>query len=60
MPEKLYRIPEVMDYLGMSRPTVYRYVSSGQLRSVKIGGARRVTESGLVEFVEAHAEGVRA
>lgn len=57
MADPLYKVPEVMEYLGMSRPTVYRYIRSGQLKSVKIGGLRRVTESALREFVNDHTEG---
>lgn len=56
MPESLYAVPDLMKYLGMSRPTIYRYIRTGQLESIKIGGSRRVTESALQRFIESHTE----
>jgi excisionase family DNA binding protein len=39
--------------LGIGRTKLYELMASGQLRSVKIGGARRVSATALAEFVAA-------
>lgn len=38
--------------LGLSRRTVYSLLATGALRSVKIGGARRVPSAAVREYVE--------
>lgn len=38
--------------LELSRTTTYALIASGQLRSVKIGRARRVPRSALTDFVD--------
>lgn len=35
--QKHYRIPEVMELLGLSQTTIYRMVSDGRLKLVKVG-----------------------
>lgn len=47
----LLRIPEVADRLAVSRAKVYELIASGQLRTVKIDGCRRVRTDDLVEYV---------
>jgi excisionase family DNA binding protein len=49
----LLTVPDVARRLGLSRSTVYDLITSRQLRSVKIGGARRVSVAALDEFVAA-------
>ena len=46
------KIPEVARRLDVSEPTVRRMVKSGRLPSVFIGGAYRVSETDLEEFLE--------
>lgn len=45
--QKLYRISEVLIQLDISRATLYRMVSAGKLRLVKVGktGSRITAES---------------
>jgi excisionase family DNA binding protein len=38
--------------LGLGRTTVYALIRDGELRSVRLGRARRVPYASLVEFVE--------
>jgi len=45
------KIPEVARRLDVSEKTARRYVKAGTLPSTFIGGAYRVTEEGLEEFV---------
>jgi excisionase family DNA binding protein len=46
------KIPEVARRLDVSEPTVRRMVKSGKLPSVFIGGAYRVSEEDLAEYIE--------
>ena len=46
------KIPEVARRLDVSEPTVRRMVKGGRLPSVFIGGAYRVSEADLEEFLE--------
>ena len=47
----LLRPTEAAARLGIGRTKVYELMRSGELRSVKIGGARRVSATALVDFV---------
>lgn len=42
--KQVYRVREAMDTLGVSRSTIYRLVSRGDLRLIKIGST---TSSGI-------------
>jgi len=42
----------VADYLRIGRTKVYELMATGDLRSVKIGRARRVTQAAVDQFVE--------
>jgi excisionase family DNA binding protein len=37
-------------------PTVYKLLKSGELKCVKIGGRKLVTESEIERFIKEHAE----
>ncbi len=47
----LYRVGEAAEVLSLSRAKVYELINSGALRSVRVGGARRVTAEDLAAFV---------
>jgi excisionase family DNA binding protein len=47
----LYRVPEAAWALGLSRAKVYELINSGALRSVRVGGARRIKVEDLAAFV---------
>ena len=48
----LYRIPEAMVLLSMSRTVIYEQIRAGRLRAVKEGRARRVSASAIADYVE--------
>jgi excisionase family DNA binding protein len=48
----LYRVREVTKSLAISERTAWNLVSSGQLRSVKIGNSTRIRLADLERFVE--------
>jgi hypothetical protein len=48
----LYKIPEVMAMLRMSRHVVYEQIRRGRLRTVKEGRATFITASAIRAYVE--------
>ncbi len=42
-----YTIPQAADYLGVSEPTIYRWMKDGLLSFYKIGGSTRFSQEGL-------------
>ena len=52
MPRILYPVKEAAQQLGMSVSYTRDLIASGQLRSVKIGHARRIPAEALHEYVE--------
>ncbi len=53
----LLTIREVVDRSALSRRTIYSLIRSGELPSVKIGGARRVREDDLDRFIAERRQG---
>ena len=52
VPERhLYRIPEAMQLLSMSRSVIYEQIRSGRLRTVNQGRVRLVPRVAIVEYV---------
>jgi excisionase family DNA binding protein len=49
----LFRPDEAAQRLGIGRTKVYELMARGELRSVKIGAARRVSAIALADFVAA-------
>ena len=47
----LLKIPEVMERLAVGQTKVYELMSSGELRSVKVGRSRRVPSGEVKRFV---------
>jgi len=47
----LYKIPEVMVLLSMSRSAVYEQIRAGRLRSVQQGRARLISATALRDYV---------
>jgi excisionase family DNA binding protein len=50
--QRWYTIPEAADYLGVSEPTIYRWMKKGILSFYKVGGSTRFTQEGLDVVVE--------
>jgi excisionase family DNA binding protein len=58
----LYRIPEAMRLLSLSRSVIYNQIRAGRLRSVKEGSARLIPADAITAYVallEAEAEAGR-
>jgi excisionase family DNA binding protein len=50
-PKIAYTVEEAAELLSLSRAQVYRLIEVGELGSLKIGKARRVSAEQLVEFI---------
>ena len=48
----MIRIEEAARRLGLGRSLTYRFIQTGELPSVKVGGARRVLVADLELFVK--------
>jgi excisionase family DNA binding protein len=46
-----YTVEQVAKMLHIGRDKVYELLRTGQLRSIKIGKLRRITEDQLTEFI---------
>ena len=51
-PQLLYRIPQVMRMLNMSRSVIFEQLRSGRLRSVRQGRTRLIPVSAVTEYVK--------
>jgi len=49
---QLHTVETVQQRLSVGRSTVFSLIASGELRSVKVGRRRLVTESSLAEFID--------
>ena len=50
---QLFSIDQVMERLGVGRNTIFNLLSSGQLRSVKLGRRRMISEAAICDFIAA-------
>jgi excisionase family DNA binding protein len=59
---RLYRIPDAMRLLSISRSTIYEQLQSGRLRSVHQGRSRLIPAAAIADYIalletEAQSEG---
>ena len=47
-----YSVVEAADYLGVSEPTIFRWMKDGQISFYKVGGATRFKKEGLDALFE--------
>jgi excisionase family DNA binding protein len=48
---RLHDIESVMDRLKLGRSKVFEVIASGELRSIKVGRRRLVSETALAEYI---------
>ena len=48
-----YDVPEVLRRLSVTRPTIYRFLRSGELRSFRLGSRRLISSEALADFIRA-------
>lgn len=49
---KWYTVQQAADYLGVSQPTIFRWMKQGSLSFYKVGGSTRFSQKGLDAVVE--------
>jgi excisionase family DNA binding protein len=49
---RLHNVESVMQRLGVGRSKVFELMAGGELRSVKVGRRRLVSEAALCSFIE--------
>lgn len=47
-------IDETAQRLNVSRQTIYRMLTDGELKGVKVRGATRIIEESIVDYMTAH------
>jgi excisionase family DNA binding protein len=47
-----FSIPEAAEYLGVSRPTLFRWMKKGVVSFYKVGGSTRFSKEGLDAVIE--------
>jgi excisionase family DNA binding protein len=52
VPVRLYRIPEAMRMLSLSRSVIYEQIRAGRLRSVTQGRTRLVPAAAISDYVD--------
>lgn len=52
---RLLKVTDVADRLQMGKSKVWEFIARGELESLKIDGARRVTEEQLADFIARRA-----
>jgi excisionase family DNA binding protein len=52
MERLLYRVPEVAEFLGVSKAKVYELIASEAMPSVRLDGCRRVRADDLRAYVD--------
>jgi len=53
--DKLYTVKEVSEILGMNQETIRRYLRNGIIRTIRVGGGRkihRITRDDLDDFIQ--------
>jgi excisionase family DNA binding protein len=58
---RLYRVPEAMAQLSISRTVIYEQIRSGRLRSVRQGRSRLIPAQAIADYIallidESHAD----
>lgn len=48
---KYYSVNEVAEMLSFSRPSIYKFIKDGNLKTIRINGQMRIKHSDLIEFI---------
>jgi excisionase family DNA binding protein len=50
-PQQLYRVPDAMQLLSLSRSVIYEQIRTGRLKSVTQGRTRLIPASAITDYV---------
>jgi excisionase family DNA binding protein len=51
-PRHLYRVPEAMRLLSMSRSVIYEQMRAGRLKFIKLGRSTLIPAAAITQYVE--------
>lgn len=54
LPKLAYTVKEVASMLSLSRSHLYELIHAGEIETIKIGRARRITSKQLEDYVRKH------
>ena len=57
---KLLKVSDVCERLQLGKSKVFEFIATGELESLKIDGARRVTEEQLADFIASREASAKA
>jgi len=49
--ERVLRVPEVAEHLGVTDDLIYSLIREGKLRAIRLGRVLRVPQSALADFI---------
>lgn len=49
---KIYSVFEVCELLAITRKTINKYITSGELKAIRLGNQLRISEESLTKFLE--------
>lgn len=49
--ERVLRVHEVADHLGVTPDTIYALIREGRIRAIRLGRVLRVPQSALADFI---------
>jgi len=49
--ERVMRVRDVADHLGVDDDTIYRLIREGRIRAIRLGRVLRVPQSALSDFI---------
>ncbi len=52
----LFRVPEAAEQLGIGRTKIYEMIANGELPTIHIGRAVRISASALRKWIEEHEQ----
>jgi excisionase family DNA binding protein len=58
--ERLLKVSDVMERLQLGKSKVFELLAAGELESLKIDGARRVTEEAVDDFIKRRQDEAKA
>lgn len=47
---KLFKVKEVAETLGFAEITIRQWIQHGKIKSIKVGGSRRIPESEVIRL----------
>ena len=60
MTQEIFTAKETMEYLRITRPTLFKLIKEGKLKAVKVGHNYRIRKVDLDNFLQGETEDLKA